>query len=254
MKHTIALFIIASFLTGCLSQTCNHSPSHSQWQRLFNGTDLSGWHVECLPADKDKVFWTVSDGVIQCDSMGKPDHHHVWLVSDSEYNDFHLRLKFQAFRSCKGNSGVQFRSRYDRSPQASDGGWLDGPQVDVNPRIAFRTGLIYDETQGVQRWIHPSLKDWNMQPEDAPAAARRTQLNYADDNPEAWNTLEIICEGMNIQTFVNGRLVSHYDATGTLDDENHKARNVGTIGHLALQLHMDHENFIRYKDIEIRKK
>jgi hypothetical protein len=254
MKQTLAFLIIATILAGCTSPMQPSTFSDSGWISLFNGTDLSGWHIACLGADKDKTFWTVNDGAIQCDSMGKPDHNHVWLVSDSEYKDFHLRLKFQAFRSCKGNSGVQFRSRYDHSPMASHGGWLDGPQVDLNPRIAFRTGLIYDETQGVHRWIHPSLKDWNMQTNDAPAEACQTQLNYADENPEAWNTLKVICEGMNIQTFVNGRLISRYDATGTLDDENHKARNVGTVGHLALQLHMSHEVFIRFKDIEIRKK
>jgi hypothetical protein len=49
-------------------------------------------------------------------------------MTDAEYDDFELRLKFQVCRGCPGNSGLQFRSRYDESEK---GGRLDGPQVDI---------------------------------------------------------------------------------------------------------------------------
>jgi hypothetical protein len=253
MKKTLITLLFAALLTGCVEQT-NRSPlADDGWTRLFNGTDLSGWRVKCLPADQDRTFWEVNDGAIECDSMGKPDHQYVWLMSEAEYDNFQLRLKFQVFRSSNGNSGVQFRSRYDDSDDAPNGGWLNGPQVDIHPPAPFRNGLIYDETQGVKRWIHPSLKDWNIQPDQAPAAVRDTKLKYADNDPDAWNTMEIICDGMNIQTFVNGRLISDYDATGVLDDQNHKTHNVGTTGHLALQLHANDQLRIRFKDIQIQE-
>lgn len=102
---------------------------------MFNGTDLSGWQVRCLPADQGKTFWQVSDGAIECNSMGKPDHRYVWLISEGEYDNFQLRLKFQVFHASNGNSGVQFRSRYDDSADAPNGGWLNGPQVDIHPPL-----------------------------------------------------------------------------------------------------------------------
>jgi hypothetical protein len=96
--------------------------------------------------------------------MGNKVHNYVWLMTEREFTDFELRLKFQAFRDSPGNSGVQFRSRFD---EMANGGCLDGPQVDINPppESSWRTGLIYDETRGEQRWVFPSLKDWCIGPE-----------------------------------------------------------------------------------------
>ena len=37
---------------------------------LFNGKDLTGWTVKCVPADRDKEFWRVEDGTILADSLG----------------------------------------------------------------------------------------------------------------------------------------------------------------------------------------
>ena len=250
MKKTLIVLILTVLLIGCSSQPKYSAQVDDNWQSLFNGTDLSGWHIRCMPKDRDKVFWTVNDGVIEANSMGRGDHDYVWLISDGEYDNFHLRLKFQAFRSSNGNSGVQFRSRYDSS--APNGGWLNGPQVDIHPPIPFHTGLIYDETKGYQRWIWPSLKNWEIQPDQAPPAAHQIELVYADNDAEAWNSLEIICDEMHVQTLVNGLLVSDYDAAGVLDDAIHKARNVGTKGHIALQLHANDELRIRFKDIQIK--
>ena len=134
---------------------------------LFNGKDLSGWHVQCQSADKGKVFWKVDDGTILCDSMGRKDHNYVWLLTDKEFGDFELRLKFQAYKDSPGNSGLQFRSRFDAS---NSGGRLDGPQVDIHPpgQMNWRTGFIYDETREENRWIFPNLKDWNMDPKFEP--------------------------------------------------------------------------------------
>ena len=253
MKKTLTALLLTVLLTGCAVQTPHSAQADNNWQTLFNGTDLSGWQVKCLPADLDKTFWKVNDGAIECNSMGKPDHRYVWLLSEGKYDNFQLRLKFQIFRSSNGNSGVQFRSRYDDSDDAPNGGWLNGPQADIHPPTPFRTGLIYDETNGVQRWIWPSLKNWEIQPKQAPLVAHQTQLVYADNDPGAWNTMKIICDGMHIQTVVNGRLISDYDASGVLNDDNHKNHNVGTKGHLALQLHANDQLRIRFKDIQIRK-
>lgn len=215
---------------------------------LFNGKDLSGWHVQCRPGDRTKSFWKVEGGTILCDSIGRGDHDYVWLITDREFGDFELRLKFQAYRDSPGNSGLQFRSRFDAS---SDGGWLDGPQVDIHPPadMSWRTGFIYDETRTEKRWIFPSLADWNMDPKFKPA---RHVFRYADDR-ETWNELALVCRGTRVRTLLNDVVVTDWDGAGVLDSAAHARHGVGRVGHFALQLHRGDELRIRFKDIVVRE-
>lgn len=221
------------------------------WESLFNGENLSGWEVKCPEADKTKTFWTVENGMIVCNSLESSGHNYNWLYSEGEYDDFELRLKFQVSRKTKGNSGVQFRSRFDENAVEENGvtGWLDGPQSDIEPNAPFRNGLIYDETRGAKRWINPSLPNWAIKKEDCEP---KKIIFYFEDEQTGWNDMTIIAKGMKITTLVNNIVISECDGTGVLDDEAHKKRKVGTKGHFALQLHKKSRNLIRFKDIEVR--
>ena len=249
MKMARFQLLVITLLLILISSGCKKE----EWESLFNGEDLEGWSVKCLPADQGKEYWTVTDGYIQCNSMGDKDHNYVWLVSDREFADFHLRLKFQLFRESGGNSGVQFRSWYDDSDSAAYGGWLNGPQADIHGPDPYRTGLIYDETDGVRRWIFPSLPDWNISPEEAPRSALETSLVYFEDDQEAWNEMEIICREMMVETRVNGNIVAEFNGEGILNDDVHQLRKSGKIGCIAFQLHMNDELKIRFKDIYIKE-
>lgn len=215
------------------------------WQPLFNGSNLAGWKVQCKPEDRSKIYWRVEDGCIVADSMADNHHDYIWLQSEREFSDFELRLKFQAFRDSPGNSGVQFRSRYDETAE-----WLDGPQLDIHPPGPWRTGFIYDETRGVQKWIAPSLpKVSDARPEMSPP---NLVMFYSDDTP-AWNDLEITARGTHVRAMLNGVVVRDWDGTGVLDDATHHQRNVGMRGHLALQIHKADRLKIRFKDIFLRE-
>ncbi|HWR51413.1 MAG TPA: DUF1080 domain-containing protein [Bryobacteraceae bacterium] len=213
------------------------------WPSLFDGKTLHGWQVKAKPADRAPDYWTVRDGAITCDSLGRKNHDYVWLVSDGEYGDFHLTSKVRGFKESPGNSGIQVRSRYDQSTL-----WLDGPQMDIHPPAPWRTGLIYDETRGVQRWIFPSLPDWDIKETDAPGRWTWNGENTAG----GWNTVEIICQGTRIVTRLNGTIRVDFDGAGILDDNIHRSRNVGLKGHIALQLHVKDELLIQFKDIRIK--
>ncbi len=216
-----------------------------QWITLFNGRDLTGWEVKCKPADHEKPFWSVDNGTILANSLGYKGHDYVWLQTKQEYSDFVLRLCFQAYRESPGNSGVQIRSRYD-----DKAGWLDGPQVDINPPAPWRTGMIWDETRGNQRWLYPDIPKGKWVNE---SMANPNMKFYFHDEGNGWNELEISAIGMKLKAILNGIPLMEYDGTGVLNDEVHRKRNVGQTGHIALQIHKGDQLKIRFKDIRIQE-
>ncbi len=237
----VKVLTAAAILAGCLIVAALDA-AEEDWISLFDGRSLSGWYVACKPQDRDKTFWKVQDGTITCDSRGQKDHDYVWLVSEKEYGDFELRLSVRGYRESPGNSGVQVRSRYDRTAF-----WLDGPQIDIHPPAPWRTGLIYDETRETRRWIYPSLRNWEIDESHAP---RGWTWKYSDEG-DGWNVLRIVCRGLNIRTTLNGVAAADLKGDGILNDEAHRGRNVGLRGHIALQLHAKDELYIQYKDIRL---
>ncbi|MEP3570617.1 MAG: family 16 glycoside hydrolase, partial [Flavobacteriaceae bacterium] len=118
---------------------------------IFNKETLDGWKVYGSPLDVEKKYWKVENNAITCNTMGDKDHGAVWLFYEEELKDFELKIKFQAYRDSPGNSGLQVRSRF------YEGGDIDGPQFDIHPPDPFRTALLYDESDGYNRWIYPSM-------------------------------------------------------------------------------------------------
>jgi len=232
--------------------TIDKFTSKHSYTKLFNGQNLDGWQIKAQKQDLDKTFWTVENGSIYCNSMDSKEHGYVWLMNEKEYGDFEMRLKFRVSTDNKGNSGIQIRSRYDEKAvvEGENPGWLDGPQVDIEPENPWRTGLIYDETRTEKRWISPSLTDWKITKENT---THTRVIFYRENELSGWNDMTIVCKGTNIKTFVNNFLVADLDGDGLLDNEGHKMYNVGLKGQFALQLHKNSENKIWFKDIEIRE-
>ena len=221
-------------------------PQGKGWVKLFNGRNLDGWLVECRPEDREKGFWTVERGMIKVNSMGQKDHDYVWLVTEKEYTDFILHLKFAAFRDSPGNSGIQVHSRYDH-----DSLWLDGPQVDINPPGPWRTGMVWDETRGNAGWLYPDIPkgEWvneAMRKEDF-------EFNFSTDENLVWNDFEVRVEGLDIQSWLNGTQMTNFNGEGILDDAIHRRWNVGERGFVALQLHTGDELIMYYKDIYLKE-
>ncbi len=248
IRPCVALSVLLGMLNVLTEPDATEHAAHGRqekWQSLSNGKDLTGWTVKCKPEDRQKKFWRVDKATILADTMGQKGHDYVWLVSNKEYKDFVLRLRFQMFRDSPGNSGVQIRSRYD-----DQAGWLDGPQVDINPPGPWRTGMIWDETRGNQRWLYPNVPRGKWVDE---SMAVPNLVAYYSDEDDGWNDLEITARGMKLRAVLNGVRVMEYDGGGTLDDETHKKRTVGEKGHIALQIHRGDQLRIRFKDVLIRE-
>ncbi|RPJ64555.1 MAG: DUF1080 domain-containing protein [Acidobacteria bacterium] len=241
---TLSLFLVALLVSAPAAESQQGGADHGAWTQLFNGRDLDGWTIKCKPEDRDKGFWRVDNGTILADSIGHKGHDYVWLTTNGEYGDFVLRLEFQAYRSSPGNSGVQIRSRYDETE-----GWLNGPQVDIHPPGPWRTGMMWDETRGNQRWISPDIpKDkWVDETMSKPPRIFR----YAEEG-DAWNSLEISARATNVTAVLNGVRITDYDGKGVLDDETHQRLQVGRKGVIALQIHTGDELRIRYRNIRIK--
>jgi hypothetical protein len=143
--------------------------------------------------------------------MGHPDHDYVWLQSVKEYEDFELSFEFQAFRNSPGNSGIQVRSRYDEESY-----WLNGPQIDIHPPGFWRTGMMWDETRGNQRWIFPEIPEGEWV--DSTMALNQHTLYFSGDNPE-WNYMKVTVIGTHIEAWLNDVMITDYDGKGILDDD-----------------------------------
>jgi len=238
MKRYIFLVFLIPLI---LIISCN---GEKEWVSLFNGEDLSGWVVKAKPEDQGKNFWFVNDGYIEANSLGRGDHDYIWLYTEKEYGDFEIKYQFQAFRESPGNSGIQVRSRYDEETY-----WLNGPQIDIHPPGFWRSGMMWDETRGNQRWIFPDIPDGEWV--DSTMAIADHDLYFEED--EVWNEMRVKARGTKIEAWLNGHKITDYEGAGTLDNTLHKNLNVGEKGYIALQIHSGDELKIRFKDIYIKE-
>jgi hypothetical protein len=232
MKHACFAMMWPVVLLAAAGQGRADEPG---FVSLFDGKTLDGWTINCLPKDKERAAkaWTVDEGTILANSMGQRDHFYILLATNKEYDDFVLRLRFQVERNVRGNSGIQIRSRYN--PET---GWMEGPQIDINPPNPQLTGKLWNEGPGPHRWL-------SNEP------VKRLKFFYADEG-NGWNDLEIAAKGMKIKSVLNGVTMVDYDGSGVLDDELHKKHNVGTKGVIGLQLHAYDELKLRFKEIRIK--
>jgi hypothetical protein len=143
----------------------------SQWQRLFDGQTLKGWHT--IPGGQ----WTVKDGAI-IGKNEKNDVRHGLLVSDKTYKNFVVRMKYKAIR---GNSGFYFRVQ-----ETGDVVGVKGFQAEIDPDKD--AGGLY-ETSG---------RAWVVQPKPADV---KTWYK-----PNEWNEMTIAAQDGDITVTVNGKV------------------------------------------------
>ncbi len=97
-------FVAASALLGV--------ESPAQARRLFNGTDLSGWHADVPAADTTPGLaspFTVKDGLLVI--AGEPRGH---LISDSTFRNYRLEVEYR-FPGKPGNAGVLIHASTPRA-------------------------------------------------------------------------------------------------------------------------------------------
>ena len=151
-------------------------PSFAQWQPLFNGKDLKGWHLL-----NGKAKYEVVDGTITGTTVfGEPNS---FLATDKDYGDYIIEFDFLLENDM--NSGVQFRS--ESKPEYMNGR-VHGYQYEIDPSARAWSGGIYDEAR--REWLY--TMGYN------PSMNKPLQL-------KTWYKCRIECIGNSIRTFLNGK-------------------------------------------------
>lgn len=152
------------------------------WKPLFDGKSFDGWKQLGGQAE-----YTIENGEIVGRSVA--DTPNSFLTTEKTYTDFVLEFEFWVQDGL--NSGVQFRSMTKPDPDYSDGR-VYGYQYELDTSERAWTAGIYDEAN--RGWLYPV--EYNP-------SARSLFKN------EKWNQARIECVGSEVQTFLNGRQVSH---------------------------------------------
>jgi len=180
---------------------------------LFNGKDLTGWHVSQVNHHGNSTGWSVKDGVVLA-TQDRPGNGGI-LLTDRKYRDFEVSLEINPTWGCDG--GLFLRSNEKGNAYQVMIDYLEGGSV----------GGIYGEgLEGVDQGERVN-RDWAK--------------HWKKDE---WNTLCARIEGdvPHIRVWLNE--VPLVDWT---DTANH-AKDGATEGMIALQMHFSNEKTPRWKD------
>jgi len=125
----------------------------AEWVKLYNGKDLTGWHVIRGKID----LWKANGELLTCTGRGGG-----CLATDKQYGDFELKLDFRIPPG--GNTGVGIRFPPDGWPST------DGMEIQIldddHPRYAtlkaeHRNGSIYTHAAPKAK-AHKPAGEWNQ--------------------------------------------------------------------------------------------
>jgi hypothetical protein len=160
------LHIFVPVVCGLFFNSCSTTKN---WQPLFDGKTLHGWHT--LPGGN----WKVEDGIVTGTSE-RSDPRHGLLVTDSIYTDFELSIKFLVV---KGNSGLYFRVKEVGGPYG-----VEGLQAEIHP------------SEGVGGLYETGGRGWVVEPDSADVKKW--------NKPGEWNTMTVSAKGKSVTVHVNG--------------------------------------------------
>jgi Domain of Unknown Function (DUF1080) len=192
--------IIALFLTTLLS--CNANVKTPQSQSLFNGKDLTGWHIDVPTMDKDTTLkspFIIRNGLLV--SLGVPRGH---LITDATHENYRLEVEYR-FAGKPGNCGVLVHAS---TPRALYGEFPKSIEVQMEHQNAGDFWCIVEDISvpDMEKRRGPKEK-WGIT-EDK----ERRILNLTDGSEKPlgeWNNMVIECLGNEVKVWVNGIMVNH---------------------------------------------
>jgi len=177
------------FLAACVATALNptsHRTPEGPPRSLFNGRDLTGWHVD-VPAPDSNVRvrnpFIVRNGMLV--TLGEPRGH---LITDASYRDYRLEAEYR-FPAAPGNAGILVHAS---TPRALYGMFPRSIEVQMEHGNAGDFWCILEDIR-------------------VPDMERRRILNLTDSSEKPlgqWNTMVIEAVGRSIRVWVNGDLVN----------------------------------------------
>ncbi len=200
MKINLFILIILFAIVSC-NYNGNETTS------LFNGKDLTGWHVDVPAMDNNPDTinpFIVRDGMLV--SLGTPPGH---LITDSVYQNYRLVAEYR-FAGEPGNCGILVhastpRALYDMFPKSLEVQMMHENAGDFWCIVEDITVPNMEERRGPK-------EEWGI----TEGKNRRIKnLTEGSENPVGeWNTMTIECVGEEIKVWVNDDLVNYgYDCT-----------------------------------------
>jgi len=204
-------------------------PANAKFVSIFNGKDLTGWHVDRVPADDvlaPKLF-AVQNGELTLDTPGTSDY--AWLTYDKELKDFALRLEFVAYQDAKGNCGIQFRDKWTNNKYPRHG-------FDLASNVPESTGFIWDFKE---QWLPHAMKGYR--PDNfTPYLPQGWTYKWSTD-PDPWNQFEVSAIGSKVRTALNGREIINWDGGAKIEPT----------GNIAIEVHGKQVFRFKFRNIQL---
>lgn len=173
------------------------SASHS----LFNGHDLSGWHIDVPEMDTNTLArnpFIIRNGLLV--SLGEPNGH---LITDSIYENFRLQVEYR-FAGKPGNCGVLVfastpRSLYKMFPKSIE--------IQMMHENAGDFWCIVEDiaVPDMEKRRGPK-EEWGI------TEGKERRIRNLTDGSEKplgeWNTMVVECLKNSIRVWVNGDMVN----------------------------------------------
>ncbi|WP_396591951.1 DUF1080 domain-containing protein [Allomuricauda sp. R78024] len=200
MKYFITILCIAMTAFSCKKEKA---------VSLFNGQDLSGWHVD-VP-EMDTIPNTINPFIIRTGmlvSLGTPRGH---LITDDVYKDYRLEVEYR-FAGEPGNCGVLVHAS---TPRALYKMFPKSLEVQMQHEDAGDFWVIVEDIE-VDNMVERRgpKEEWGIT-----EGKKRRIINLTDGSEKPlgeWNTMIIECLKDEIKVWVNGDLVNHgFNATVT---------------------------------------
>lgn len=201
-RYLIQLVLMFVFLTACQKRQPVEPIS------LFNGKDLTGWHIDVPDMDSTDVRnpFIVRNNLLV--SLGTPNGH---LITDASFQDYSLQVEYR-FAGEPGNCGVLVhastpRALYKMFPKSLEVQLMHENAGDFWCIVENITVPDMESRRGPK-------ENWGIV-----EGKERRIINLTDgsENPLGeWNTLKVRCATDTISVWVNDTLVNHgYNCTAT---------------------------------------
>lgn len=200
MKNYFLASLMILWIASCKSPS---SPPVGQPESidLFNGHDLTGWHIDVPEMDKDsslKSPFIIRDSMLV--SLGTPGGH---IITDSIFQNYHLDVEYR-FAGTPGNCGVLVhastpRALYQMFPKSVEVQMMHENAGDFWCIVEDITVPDMEKRRGPkEKWGGTEGKERHI-----------VNLTDGSEKPLGeWNVMQIECLSDTIKVWVNGTIVN----------------------------------------------